>query len=124
MTNPLLQLGDAGQAVWLDFIERKILENGDFTRLIGEDGLKGVTSNPSIFEKAIGESEDYDASIARARARATTPTRARCSTSWRSPISRRRATSCVRSSTVSAAPTAMPASKFRRTWPWTPKPAS
>ncbi|HXQ45991.1 MAG TPA: bifunctional transaldolase/phosoglucose isomerase [Caulobacteraceae bacterium] len=69
MTNPLLQLGDAGQAVWLDFIERKILENGDFTRLIGEDGLKGVTSNPSIFEKAIGESEDYDASIARALAR-------------------------------------------------------
>jgi transaldolase/glucose-6-phosphate isomerase len=63
MTNPLLQLGDAGQAVWLDFIERRILKNGGFQRLIDEDGLKGVTSNPSIFEKAIGESDDYDAPI-------------------------------------------------------------
>src|SRR6185312_8263631 len=66
MTNPLLQLADAGQSVWLDFIERKILKNGEFKRLIDEDGLKGVTSNPSIFEKAIGESSDYDASIAAA----------------------------------------------------------
>jgi transaldolase/glucose-6-phosphate isomerase len=64
MSNPLQQLGDAGQAVWLDFIERKILENGHFKALIDDDGLKGVTSNPSIFEKAIGESADYDAPIA------------------------------------------------------------
>jgi transaldolase/glucose-6-phosphate isomerase len=63
MTNPLLQLRDAGQAVWLDFIERRILENGEFQRLIDDDGLTGVTSNPSIFEKAIGDSEDYDAPI-------------------------------------------------------------
>jgi transaldolase/glucose-6-phosphate isomerase len=59
-TNPLLQLGEAGQAVWLDFIERKILKNGAFQALIDHDGLSGVTSNPSIFEKAIGESDDYD----------------------------------------------------------------
>jgi transaldolase/glucose-6-phosphate isomerase len=64
MTNPLLQLAEAGQSVWLDFIERKILENGAFKTLIDHDGLKGVTSNPSIFEKAIGESADYDADIA------------------------------------------------------------
>jgi transaldolase / glucose-6-phosphate isomerase len=63
MTNPLLQLSDAGQAVWLDFIERKILGDGSFKKLIDEDGLKGVTSNPSIFEKAIGESADYDAPL-------------------------------------------------------------
>ena len=63
MSNPLLQLSDAGQAVWLDFIERKILEDGSFQALIDRDGLKGVTSNPSIFEKAIGESDEYDAAL-------------------------------------------------------------
>ena len=60
MTNPLLQLAEAGQAVWLDYLHRKILENGELTRLIAEDGLAGMTSNPSIFEKAIGEGTDYD----------------------------------------------------------------
>ncbi|HZL00157.1 MAG TPA: bifunctional transaldolase/phosoglucose isomerase [Caulobacteraceae bacterium] len=63
MTNPLTQLGDAGQAPWLDFLNRKILENGDLQRLIDDDGLKGMTSNPSIFEKAIGEGDDYDARL-------------------------------------------------------------
>ena len=60
MTNPLLQLADAGQSIWLDYLHRKILQNGELKRLITEDGLKGMTSNPSIFEKAIGEGEDYD----------------------------------------------------------------
>src|SRR5258707_10459836 len=59
MTNPLIDLERAGQSVWLDFIERKILEDGTFKALIERDGLKGVTSNPSIFEKAIGESDEY-----------------------------------------------------------------
>ena len=63
MTNPLNQLAQAGQAVWLDFIERKILDNGEFKRLIDEDDLRGVTSNPSIFEKAIGEGDEYDAPV-------------------------------------------------------------
>ncbi|HEX4181643.1 MAG TPA: transketolase, partial [Caulobacteraceae bacterium] len=63
MSNPLLQLSEAGQAVWLDFIERKILFDGSFRKLIDEDGLRGVTSNPSIFEKAIGESSDYDGAL-------------------------------------------------------------
>ena len=60
MTNPLQQLGEAGQSVWLDFIDRKILESGGLKRLVEDDGVKGVTSNPSIFEKAIGDSGDYD----------------------------------------------------------------
>ena len=50
----------AGQAVWLDYLHRRILENGELQRLIDEDGLKGLTSNPSIFEKAIGDGDAYD----------------------------------------------------------------
>jgi transaldolase / glucose-6-phosphate isomerase len=60
MTNPLLQLSQAGQSIWLDYLHRKIMENGQLKRWIEEDGLKGMTSNPSIFEKAIGEGGDYD----------------------------------------------------------------
>ncbi len=60
MSNPLLQLADAGQSIWLDYLHRRILEDGELSRLIREDGLKGMTSNPSIFEKAIGEGGDYD----------------------------------------------------------------
>ena len=61
-SNPLQQLGEAGQAVWLDFVQRKMLEDGGLKKLIAEDGLTGVTSNPSIFEKAIG-SGDYDGAL-------------------------------------------------------------
>jgi transaldolase/glucose-6-phosphate isomerase len=53
----------AGQSIWLDFLHRRIVEDGTLTRLIDEDGLKGLTSNPSIFEKAIGEGDDYAAAI-------------------------------------------------------------
>jgi transaldolase len=60
MTNPLRDLEAAGQAVWLDYLHRKILENGELRRLIDEDGLTGLTSNPSIFEKAIGDGDAYD----------------------------------------------------------------
>jgi len=63
MTNSLKALGEAGQAVWLDYLHRKILENGELKRLIAEDGLAGMTSNPSIFEKAIGEGDAYDARL-------------------------------------------------------------
>src|SRR5579871_3653291 len=69
MTNRLLELAGAGQAMWLDFIERKILKNGEFKRLIDQYGLRGVTSNPSIFEKAIGESDDYDSAVTDALAK-------------------------------------------------------
>jgi transaldolase/glucose-6-phosphate isomerase len=60
MTNPLKQLEAAGQAVWLDYLHRKILDDGELQRRIDEDGLKGLTSNPSIFEKAIGDGDYYD----------------------------------------------------------------
>ncbi|MHB8529266.1 MAG: bifunctional transaldolase/phosoglucose isomerase [Caulobacteraceae bacterium] len=63
MTNPLTALGEAGQAMWLDYLHRKILHNGELARLIENDGLKGLTSNPSIFEKAIGEGDAYDAAL-------------------------------------------------------------
>jgi len=63
MTNPMLALSDAGQSVWLDYLHRRILESGELQALIDRDGLKGMTSNPSIFEKAIGESDAYDAAI-------------------------------------------------------------
>jgi transaldolase/glucose-6-phosphate isomerase len=63
MTNPLLQLTQAGQSVWLDFVQRNILDDGTFRSLIEDDGVAGVTSNPSIFEKAIAGSRDYDAAL-------------------------------------------------------------
>jgi transaldolase / glucose-6-phosphate isomerase len=63
MTNPLQDLGAAGQAVWLDYLHHKILEDGELARLIQEDGVKGLTSNPSIFEKAIGDGDAYDARV-------------------------------------------------------------
>lgn len=62
-TNPLQSLHDAGQAVWLDFLARRILAEGDLKKLVEQDGLTGVTSNPSIFEKAVGGSTDYDDSL-------------------------------------------------------------
>jgi transaldolase/glucose-6-phosphate isomerase len=58
--NRLKTLGEAGQAVWLDFVDRKFMAQGGLRRLVEEDGLTGVTSNPSIFEKAIGHSDAYD----------------------------------------------------------------
>ena len=61
--NRLRTLTDQGQAIWLDYIRRDLLENGRLARLISEDGLTGVTSNPAIFEKAIGDSDLYDSDI-------------------------------------------------------------
>jgi transaldolase/glucose-6-phosphate isomerase len=61
--NPLERLHDFGQAVWVDFLSRRFIAEGGLKRLIETDGLTGVTSNPSIFEKAIGGSTDYDAAL-------------------------------------------------------------
>jgi transaldolase/glucose-6-phosphate isomerase len=61
--NPLLTLQSCGQSIWLDFIRRGLITSGALRKLIQEDGLRGVTSNPSIFEKAISGSNDYDESI-------------------------------------------------------------
>lgn len=57
--NPLIELEDHGQSVWLDYISRSLLESGELSLLIKNDHLKGVTSNPSIFEKAIAKTNDY-----------------------------------------------------------------
>jgi transaldolase/glucose-6-phosphate isomerase len=61
---PLKALQDYGQSVWLDYIRRSLLTNGELRRLIEEDGLRGVTSNPAIFEKAIAGSTDYESALA------------------------------------------------------------
>lgn len=61
--NPVKALEKHGQAVWLDFLARGFVAKGDLKKLIDTDGVKGVTSNPSIFEKAIGSSDEYDAPI-------------------------------------------------------------
>src|SRR5258708_2849274 len=63
MTNPLQQLHDAGQSIWLDYIDRTILKNGDLARRIRDDALTGMTSNPTIFEKALAEASTYDDQI-------------------------------------------------------------
>jgi transaldolase/glucose-6-phosphate isomerase len=64
MTSRLKQLGEVGQAVWLDFVDRSFLNEGGLRKLIDEDGLTGVTSNPAIFEKAMGHGDAYDAGFA------------------------------------------------------------
>ena len=61
--NPLKQLGTLGQSIWLDYIRADLISSGELRRLIEEDGLRGMTSNPSIFEKAIAESNIYDQDI-------------------------------------------------------------
>jgi len=62
--NPLLALGRLGQSVWLDFIRRSLLDSGELARLVAEDGVRGVTSNPAIFEKAIASGDEYSAQLA------------------------------------------------------------
>lgn len=62
-TNPLHTLEQCGQSIWLDSLSRDLIHSGTFSRLVQEDGISGVTANPSIFEKAIVDSHDYDESI-------------------------------------------------------------
>jgi transaldolase / glucose-6-phosphate isomerase len=71
--NPVKALENHGQAVWLDFLARGFVANGDLKKLIDNDGVKGVTSNPSIFEKAIGSSDEYDAPIGKTLKRGDRP---------------------------------------------------
>ena len=61
--NPLRILGTLCQSIWLDYIRCDLISNGELRRMIDEDGLRGMTSNPSIFEKAIAESHLYDQDI-------------------------------------------------------------
>lgn len=62
--NPLKQLLDYGQSVWLDYIRRGLIVSGELKKYIDEDGLRGITSNPAIFEKAVNGSNDYSDRLA------------------------------------------------------------
>ena len=61
--SPLLKIQKLGQSIWLDYIRRSMIISGELKRLIEKDGLRGVTSNPSIFDKVIAGSDDYDSAI-------------------------------------------------------------
>ncbi len=67
--NPLRELGRYGQSVWLDFIRRDLITGGGLKRMVDEDGLRGVTSNPAIFQKAITGSSDYEDLLEKLRPR-------------------------------------------------------
>jgi transaldolase/glucose-6-phosphate isomerase len=73
MSNPLVDLGPQGQSVWYDSISRSLITSGDLARLIAEDGVRGMTSNPAIFEKAISGSDDYNDDLARHAADGLSP---------------------------------------------------
>ena len=61
--NPLLKLQDFGQSIWQDYIRRKMILSGELKQLIEQDGIRGVTSNPAIFDEVIAGSHDYDSAI-------------------------------------------------------------
>jgi transaldolase len=63
--NPLRQLYDYGQSFWFDSLSREMIVNGDLKRMIEDDGLRGITSNPTIFHEAVSKSDLYDETIAR-----------------------------------------------------------
>src|SRR3954464_11660951 len=64
MTSAIARLNDFGQSPWYDNITRTLVRGGGLQQLIDEDGIRGVTSNPTIFEKAIGNGEGYDEQLA------------------------------------------------------------
>ena len=71
--NPLIRLSELGQAPWYDYVTRDLITSGELDRLIHEDGLKGMTTNPTIFEKAVAGSELYDDDIRRLHGEGRTP---------------------------------------------------
>src|SRR5580700_1235859 len=76
-TNPVKELLGYGQSMWLDYIRRDLITSGKLKTMIDEDGLRGMTSNPSIFEKAIAESSLYDDMLKSLASRADLDTTAR-----------------------------------------------
>lgn len=66
--NPLLKLAEAGQSYWLDNLTRRMIEDGELADRVAKEGLRGVTSNPAIFSKAISKGEEYTAQIREAAA--------------------------------------------------------
>jgi transaldolase len=73
MTNKLREIEALGQAVWIDNLNRQLLDEGTLERLIAEDGISGVTSNPTIFEKGMGQSDRYDDAFREIVAETTDP---------------------------------------------------
>jgi transaldolase len=63
MKNPLQRVHEHGQSVWLDFIDRRFLNTGELERRVHEDAISGMTSNPTIFEKALAAGHEYDDQI-------------------------------------------------------------
>ena len=61
--NPIKKLKEIEQSIWLDNLSRHLMDSGELKRLIEQDGLTGITSNPTIFQKAISGSKDYDGSL-------------------------------------------------------------
>ena len=66
---PAARLNEVGQSAWLDVIGRKLIHSGELWRMVEEDGVRGVTANPAIFEKAIVESDEYDEQLSELFAR-------------------------------------------------------
>ena len=106
MTTPLQQLGEHGQSVWLDFISRELVTTGQLQHRVAEENVTGMTSNPTIFQKAIAEGTLYDDQIRElidVRGRRSPST---CSPSWRSPTSSTPRTSSGPCTSARPAPTA------------------
>jgi len=76
--NAAQQLIDYGQSLWYDNISREILGNGEITRMIAEWGVRGMTSNPTIFDQAISGGSSYDPQIAELKAKDLSPEQAKC----------------------------------------------
>lgn len=104
--NPLLDLKKQGQSVWLDYIRRSFLTGGGFQRLIEEDGIRGVASNPVIFEKAIDGSRDLMTRSAVSSRKRPVPMPVRSTMSWESRMFERRPIFCGRHTISAAAVTA------------------
>ena len=109
--NPCARLQGYGQSVWFDYIRRSLITSGELQRLIDEDGLRGVTSNPAIFEKAIAGSTDYTSRSGARSAAAWTPRRS--TSGWRSRTSSTPPTCCVPSTSRPRGATATSVSRCR-----------
>lgn len=120
---PLRQLEACGQAIWLDYLKRSLIQDGGLKALIDDDGLKGVTSNPSIFEKAIAGTDEYAEAISAFLAKGDHSV-SEIYEHLASPTFRRRRRSCVRSSTGRRGETATSAWNARPIWRMTPRPPS
>ena len=110
---PTQQLHDLGQSLWLDNITRTMLGDGTLAGYIDELSVTGLTSNPTIFDKAISGGDAYDEQIAEVSARRSRRPR-RSSSSWRSPTCATRPTSSRRSTSAPPASTASARSRSRR----------